>query len=117
MRLCYKQANLDPSETAYVEAHGTGTKAGDPTEAGAIHSVFCEDRHRSQPLLIGSVKSNIGHLETASGFAAIIKVALALEKGLIPPSINFEEGNADIPFEKWNLKVYIPYLDMFTCAD
>jgi acyl transferase domain-containing protein len=105
MRLCYKQANLDPGETAYVEAHGTGTKAGDPTEAGAIHAVFCRDRQRPHPLYMGSVKSNIGHLEPASGLAAIIKVALALQKGVIPPSINFEHGNASIPFEQWSLKV------------
>jgi acyl transferase domain-containing protein len=105
MRLCYAKAGLQPRDTAYVEAHGTGTKAGDPTEAEAIHTVFCKNLSRSQPLYLGSVKSNIGHLETASGFAAIIKVALALEKGLIPPSINFENGNADIPFDDWNLKV------------
>ena len=105
IRLCYERASLDPTETAYVEAHGTGTKAGDPTEAAAIHAVMSKDRPRAEPLYVGSVKSNIGHLETASGFAAIIKVALALEKGLIPPSINFIQGNEDIPFDEWNLKV------------
>ena len=105
IRLCYERAGLDPNDTAYVEAHGTGTKAGDPTEAAAIHAVMCRDRPRAQPLYLGSVKSNIGHLETASGFAAIIKVALALEKGIIPPSINFDVGNENIPFDEWNLKV------------
>jgi acyl transferase domain-containing protein len=116
MRLCYEQANLDPGETAYVEAHGTGTKAGDPVEAGAIHEVFCKDRDRPQPLYLGSVKSNIGHLETASGFAAIIKVALALEKGLIPPSINFEEPNVNIPLAQWDLKVRMKFFPGSTCT-
>lgn len=107
IRLCYEKAGLDPTETAYVEAHGTGTKAGDPTEAAAIHAVMCRGCPRVEPLYVGSVKSNIGHLETASGLAAIIKVALALEKGLIPPSINFDVGNENIPFNEWNLKVRI----------
>lgn len=105
MRLCYGRAGLDPAETAYVEAHGTGTQAGDPTEAAAIHNVMCKGRARAGPLYVASVKTNVGHLETASGFAAIIKAAMALEKGLIPPSINFEVPNTNIPVEDWNLKV------------
>ncbi|KAI5865333.1 reducing type I polyketide synthase [Durotheca rogersii] len=105
MRLCYERAGLDPAETPYVEAHGTGTQAGDPTEAAAIYNVMCRGRTREGPLYIASVKTNVGHLETSSGFAAIIKVALALEKGLIPPSINFEVPNAKIPLDKWNLKI------------
>ncbi|KAH8651356.1 reducing type I polyketide synthase [Xylariales sp. PMI_506] len=105
MKLCYDRAGLDPAETAYIEAHGTGTQAGDPTEAAAIHNVMCKGRRRENPLYLASVKTNIGHLETASGFAAIIKVALALKKGLIPPSINFEEANAKVPLESWDLKI------------
>lgn len=63
----YAKAGLDPRETGYVEAHGTGTKVGDPIEAAALHAVFGEGRSPRNPLFIGSVKSNIGHLEAASG--------------------------------------------------
>ena len=104
IRACYRKAGLDPSQTAYFEAHGTGTKTGDPIEARAIASVFQNSRSSDQPLRIGSIKSNIGHTETASGVASIIKVALALEKGQIPPSINFEKPNEKLHLEQWNLK-------------
>jgi acyl transferase domain-containing protein len=63
----YNQAGLDPTETGYVEAHGPGTKVGDPIEATALHNVFGEGRSVRQPLLVGSIKSNIGHLESSSG--------------------------------------------------
>jgi acyl transferase domain-containing protein len=67
MESVYKNAGLDPKETGYVEAHGTGTKVGDPIEVAALHKVFGEGRSIRAPLFIGSVKSNIGHLEAASG--------------------------------------------------
>lgn len=67
MRSVYKNAGIDPKETGYVEAHGTGTKVGDPIEAAALHDVFSEGRSSRNPLFVGSVKSNIGHLEAASG--------------------------------------------------
>ena len=104
MRTCYQRAGLDPLLTAYVEAHGTGTVTGDPIEAGAIRAVFAEGRPIDKPLFIGSVKSNLGHLEAASGLAGVIKVAMAFEKGFIPPNHNFDKPNKDIPFEKWRLK-------------
>jgi acyl transferase domain-containing protein len=78
----YHKARLDPRETAYVEAHGTGTVAGDIIEMSAIRSVFC--RNRDSELLVGTVKANLGHLESTSGIAAVIKTVLALEKGHIP---------------------------------
>ena len=105
IRDCYRRAGLDPAQTAYFEAHGTGTPTGDPIEVTAIASVFKNTRTDQQPLRIGSVKTNIGHTETASGVAAIIKVALALEKGQIPPSINFEKPNAKLHLDEWKLKV------------
>lgn len=105
IRSCYQTAGLDPSETAYVEAHGTGTPTGDPIEARAIASVFENKAFREEPVRLGSVKTNIGHTETASGLASIIKVALALEKGQIPPSINFEKPNEKLQLDKWGLKV------------
>lgn len=67
MRSVYKGAGLDPKDTGYVEAHGTGTKVGDPIEAKALYSVFGDGRTARNPLFVGSVKSNIGHLEAASG--------------------------------------------------
>ncbi|KAI9879283.1 MAG: hypothetical protein M1830_009013 [Pleopsidium flavum] len=105
IRACYRKAGLDPSHTAYFEAHGTGTPTGDPIEARAVASVFQDKRLSEQPLRMGSIKTNIGHTETASGLASIIKVALALEKGQIPPSINFEKPNEKLHLEEWNLKV------------
>lgn len=105
MREVYANAGIDPRDTGFVEAHGTGTKVGDPIEASAIHAVFGENRTARQPLYLGSVKSNIGHLEGASGVVAVIKSALMLEKGFILPNINFEMANEAIPLAKWNMKV------------
>ncbi|RFN48413.1 putative polyketide synthase [Fusarium flagelliforme] len=105
IREVYANANLDPAETGYFEAHGTGTQAGDPMEAGAIHRVFTADRERSSPLYLGSIKTNIGHLEGASGLAGVIKAVLCLEKGQIPPNMNFEKPNGRLDLEAWNIKV------------
>ena len=105
MRHVYQSAGLDPIETAYVEAHGTGTAAGDPVEAEAIASVFAVERTIDKPVYVGSVKTNIGHLEAASGLAAMVKTIFALEEGVIPPNINFEKPNRDIPLAEWKLKV------------
>lgn len=85
IRSAYKQAGVDPSETGYVEAHGTGTQAGDPLEAGAItKTIGC---NRTADLYVGSVKTNIGHLEGAAGVAGVIKAALTVERGLIPGNL------------------------------
>ena len=105
IRSVYSSAGLDVRQTAYVEAHGTGTKVGDPIEAAALHAVFSQGRSPRQPLFIGSVKSNIGHTEGASGIISIIKTALMLEKGFILPNANFEKPNEKIPLSEWNMKV------------
>lgn len=102
IRGCYRKAGLDPRDTQYFEAHGTGTQAGDTTEARAIATVFGSDR---EPLLIGSIKTNVGHTEAASGLASIIKTVLAMEKGIIPSSINFEKPNPKLALEIWNLRL------------
>ncbi|KAH0494008.1 hypothetical protein TgHK011_000645 [Trichoderma gracile] len=102
IRQCYARAGLDPRDTQYFEAHGTGTQAGDTIEARAIATVFS---YNQDPLLIGSIKTNIGHTEAASGLASIIKTALALEKGVIPASINFEKPNPKLSLEDWHLKL------------
>nr|WOL36632.1 highly reducing polyketide synthase [Pseudogymnoascus verrucosus] len=105
MRKVYETSGLNPTQTTYFEAHGTGTPTGDPIECRAVASVFQDSRPRDEPLRIGSVKANVGHTETTSGLASIIKVALALENNQIPPSANFENPNPDIDFETCNLKV------------
>ncbi|KAL6701443.1 putative polyketide synthase [Trichoderma pleuroticola] len=112
MRECYRRAGLDPRGTQYFEAHGTGTQAGDPIEARAMAGVFCgvdEDgtggRDETHYLRIGSVKTNVGHTEAASGLAAVIKGVLCLERGLIPPSVNYETPNPKLKLDEWRLKV------------
>ena len=104
MHECYRRARLDPKDTQYFEAHGTGTPTGDPIEARAIATVF-GGSSRKEALRIGSVKTNIGHTEAVSGLAGLIKVVLALEKGQIPPSINFKMPNQKLNLEEWGLKV------------
>ncbi|KAI1873437.1 hypothetical protein JX265_005059 [Neoarthrinium moseri] len=105
IRKCYRKAGLGLGAVQYFEAHGTGTPTGDPIELGAAAAVFQHSRSAKEPLLIGSVKSNIGHTETVSGLASLIKVALALERGEIPPSINFERPNKRLKLDEWNFKV------------
>ena len=93
----YTEANINPGDVSYVEAHGTGTKAGDPEELNAITRVICDRRRPDAgPLLIGSVKSNMGHPEPASGLAGITKVALAMQHGVLPPNLHFNSPNPDI---------------------
>ncbi|KAI0150274.1 ketoacyl-synt-domain-containing protein [Xylariaceae sp. FL1272] len=107
MRSVYDRAGIKPSDCGFVEAHGTGTRVGDPIEATAVHNVFREGRTVRDPLHIGSVKSNIGHLEGASGIVAVIKSALMLERGFILPNYDFKQPNEKIPFKEWHLKVPI----------
>ncbi|KAJ5595529.1 uncharacterized protein N7459_001737 [Penicillium hispanicum] len=100
----YKAARLDLATTRFFEAHGTGTPMGDPIEARAISDVFTAYRAPEEPMYVGALKSNIGHLEGAAGIAGLIKVVHVLERGVIPPNIWFEKVNPKIPAEKWNLK-------------
>ncbi|TWU77265.1 putative PKS-like protein biosynthetic cluster [Metarhizium rileyi] len=105
IREVYANAAISPNDCGFVEAHGTGTKVGDPIEATAIHQVFGDGLKPGKPLYVGSVKSNIGHLEPTSGIVSIIKASMMLDRGFILPNANFEHGNEAIPFAKWNLKV------------
>lgn len=105
MRDVYRTAGIDPSQTGYVEAHGTGTKVGDPLEARALNAVFGKGRTAKKPLLVGSLKSNIGHLEGASGVVSVIKTTLMLERGFVLPNCNFSKANEEIPMSKWSMKV------------
>lgn len=105
MRQVYSNSGIDPADCGFVEAHGTGTRVGDPIEATAIHNVFHQGRTPRDPLYLGSVKSNIGHLEGASGIVAVIKAALMLERNFILPNYDFKHPNEKIPFKAWNMKV------------
>jgi len=96
IRAALNNAGINPTAVSYVETHGTGTPLGDPIEVGALGTVFHE---REEPLVIGAVKTNIGHLEAASGVAGIIKVILAMKNGEIPPNLHFQTPNPYIP---WN---------------
>lgn len=95
MRETVKEAGINPLDIEYVEAHGTGTPAGDPVETRAIANVFCEGRNG--PLLIGSVKSNLGHSEPSSGLNSIAKVVLAFQNKMIPANLHFKTPNPKIP--------------------
>ena len=95
-----RAGGVDPQRLAFVEAHGTGTPTGDPVEAMAIGRAT-----GSTGCLIGSVKTNIGHTEAAAGVAGLIKTALSLKHGVLPPSLHFDQPNPDIPFEALGLKV------------
>ncbi|MDE0443740.1 MAG: polyketide synthase [Gammaproteobacteria bacterium] len=99
------RASLAPAEVDYLEAHGTGTRVGDPTELGAAGAVYGRDRDRNRPLLIGSVKTNIGHLESAAGIAGLIKATLALKRGIIPKHLHFENPNPGLDWDRLALKV------------
>ncbi|MGW0710649.1 acyltransferase domain-containing protein [Streptomyces sp. NPDC002643] len=90
----YARAGFDPARIDLIEAHGTGTPLGDPIEAGALAAVLGPGRDPDQPLLLGSVKGNLGHLESAAGIAGLVKTVLALHHDLVPPSLHCEEGSA-----------------------
>lgn len=103
LRAAYRRARQDPARVHYVEAHGTGTSIGDPIEASALGAVLSPGRE--QVLRIGSVKTNIGHLEAAAGIAGFIKVALSLYHRMLPASLHFDRPNPQIDFAAWQLAV------------
>ena len=105
LRKAYKDAGVDPRTVDYIEAHGTGTILGDPIEADALGRVVGKGRSADQPALLGAVKSNVGHLESAAGAASMAKVALAIYHDKIPPSINYAGPNPYIDFDREHLKV------------
>ncbi|KAL4971435.1 hypothetical protein BDW66DRAFT_165239 [Aspergillus desertorum] len=137
MQETYRRAGLSPNDTQYFEAHGTGktpasnsdetlltsallcpgTPTGDGIEARSIATVFGrQSTGRTLPLHIGSVKTSLGHTEAASGIAALIKVVLAMEKGQIPPNVNFEKPNPKLKLDEWGLKV-VTELESWPAAD
>ncbi|WP_238372611.1 type I polyketide synthase [Heliomarina baculiformis] len=104
LRAALKNAGLDPSDISYIEAHGTGTSLGDPIEINALGEVF-GNRPKDAPLMVGSLKTNIGHTEGAAGIAGIIKAALALQHRQIPAHLNLENPNPLIPWDSLPIKV------------
>jgi 8-amino-7-oxononanoate synthase len=105
LREAYQRAEIDPTLVDYIEAHGTGTAIGDPIEMNALGAVLGKNRAAGNYCAVASVKTNIGHTETAAGIAGVIKTALILKYGQIPPSLNFDRPNPKIDFEGLHLKV------------
>ncbi|MCU1470892.1 MAG: Type polyketide synthase 5 [Glaciihabitans sp.] len=101
----YERAGVGPEQVQYVELHGTGTPVGDPVEAGALGDVFASGRAGDRPLLVGSVKTNIGHLEGAAGIAGLIKTAASLYHRELPPTLNHLEPNPAIDLDMLRLRV------------
>jgi len=105
LRRAYADAGVSPGQVGYVEAHGTGTALGDPIEARALGAVLAEGRNGAPPCALGSVKTNIGHLEAAAGVAGVIKAALVLRHRTLVPSLHFDTPNPHIPFGELPLRV------------
>lgn len=105
LRQAYRDARILPSGVDYIEAHGTGTVLGDPIEADALGRVVGRGRDADKPVLLGSAKTNFGHLEAAAGAAGLIKVVLAMQQDRLPATLNYAGPNPYIPFEQAHLQV------------
>ncbi|TRM53550.1 type I polyketide synthase [Achromobacter sp. LC458] len=105
MRQAYEQAGISADDIDYLEAHGTGTAVGDPIETRAIGAALAQQRAKDAPLPIGSVKSNLGHLEAASGVAGLVKALYVLRHRVVPATIGIKTLNPKIQFREWNLDV------------
>ena len=106
LKLAYGDGAIPLDRLAYIEAHGTGTRRGDPVEATGVGRILGQGRDRALgPIGIGSVKTNIGHLEASAGLAGLVKAVLSLEHRVVPPTLHADELNPDIPFDELNLRV------------
>lgn len=105
LRRAYKDAGINPRTVDYIEAHGTGTVLGDPIEAQALGRVVGRGRPADKPALLGAIKTNVGHMESAAGAASLVKTVLALQHDKLPPSINYAGPNPYIDFDAARLKV------------
>ncbi|MFD3660325.1 acyltransferase domain-containing protein [Streptomyces sp. NPDC058659] len=103
LRNAYRRAGIAPSLVDYIECHGSATPLGDPIEANAIGAVLGGDR--AAPLRLGSVKSNVGHLEAAAGIVGLVKLALSIRNRVLPPSLHYTSPNPQILFDEYNLTV------------
>ncbi|MFB2977494.1 type I polyketide synthase [Microseira sp. BLCC-F43] len=100
-----QNARIEPHQVSYVEAHGTGTSLGDPIELESLAAVYGKNRPINQPLVVGSVKTNVGHLEAAAGVSALIKVVLSLQNQEIPPHLHLNKPNPHIPWHQLPLVI------------
>jgi polyketide synthase 13 len=105
LRRAYKDAGINPRRVDYIEAHGTGTVLGDPIEAQALGRVIGRGRPADKPVLLGAIKTNVGHMESAAGAASLVKMVLSLQHGKLPPSINYAGPNPYIDFDAAHLRV------------
>ena len=105
LRQAYRAAGIPPSRVHYIEAHGTGTAVGDPVEIQALGTVLAEGRRKDRPFSVGSIKTNIGHTEAASGIAGLIKAALCLKHRIIPPSLHLKVPSPNIPWHELPLSI------------
>ena len=105
LKLALANAGLDAEAVSYVETHGTGTSLGDPIEVQALGEVLCAGRSKQEPLYIGSVKTNIGHLEAAAGVMGLIKVVLSLQHQEIPPHLHLKQKNAHVDWEQYAIEI------------
>ncbi|MGW4328368.1 polyketide synthase Pks13 [Nocardia sp. NPDC004573] len=105
LRRAYRDAGIAPSSVDYIEAHGTGTLIGDPIEADALGRVVGRGREADKPALLGSAKTNFGHLESGAGAASLAKVVMSLQHNVIPPNINYAGPNPYIPWDQAHLKI------------
>ncbi|KFA59987.1 hypothetical protein S40285_08484 [Stachybotrys chlorohalonatus IBT 40285] len=101
----YREAGLDPANTSFVEAHGTGTQAGDREEIASINKAFCVDSGRTDDIYVGSIKTNIGHLEASSGIAGLLKSILVLKHGYIPPNLNYIKPKPSLKLYEKKIKI------------
>nr|WP_264349531.1 type I polyketide synthase [Streptomyces milbemycinicus] len=105
VRLAHERAEVCAADVQYVELHGTGTKVGDPIEAAALGAVIGAEHEDGRPLAVGSVKTNVGHLEGAAGITGLLKVILSVQHRELPASLNYATPNPDIPLDRLNLRV------------
>ena len=117
IRKALANAGIEPRDVSFVESHGTGTSLGDPIEVQALDHVYSEQRRADRPLVIGSVKSNIGHTEALAGVAGLIKLVLSLQREKIPGNLHFNTPNSHIPWQDLSIRVADRLLDWPQWAD
>ena len=111
MDAALSEAGIPPGQVDYLEAHGTGTTVGDPIELNAVTAVYGREREPDHPLLVGSVKTNIGHLESAAGVAGLIKAALVLKRGVIPKHLHFQDPEPSLDWDGLPVRITSEMMD------
>ena len=111
MNEALSDAGVAPAEVDYIEAHGTGTTVGDPIEINAVAAAYARDREAGHPLLVGSVKTNLGHLESAAGIAGLIKAVLVVNRGVIPKHLHFRDPNPSLDWDRLPIQVTAERMD------